>query len=96
MKRAYSFQPQLKTSCYHLANAEELFVKKVTVNELLLKWVPFNRGKTLTMDDTYYVQCNKEGTIKWEEAKIYTSLELVCRNNVHLVTTGKHKEASIN
>jgi hypothetical protein len=95
MKRsAYSFQPQLKVCCYHVAQAERLFVKKVTVNDLLKRWIPLNPGKTLTMDDSYYVQCDSNGIIKWDKnTKIYTSFELVGRNNVHIVTSNGHKEA---
>jgi hypothetical protein len=85
-RKAHSFQPQLKVGCYHSANAEELIVRKVTVNELLIKWVPFNHGKTLTMDDTYYVKCDRNGTVLWENTQIYTSLQLVGRNNVYVVT----------
>lgn len=89
--RAYNFQPQLKVDCYHIAQAEKLFVKKVTMNDLLKKWVPLNPGKTLTMDDTYYVECDRNGTTKWGNAKIYTSLELVARNNVHVVSFQQYK-----
>ena len=93
MRKSYSFQPQLKMDCYHIAQAEALFVKKVTLNDLLSQWVPLNPGKTLEANDAYYAECTKEGAINWKTTKIYTSVKLVGRNNVHVVTY--NKEAAV-
>lgn len=92
MKRSYSFQPQLKVVATN-TTGQKLYVKKVNLNELLKRWVPLNPGKTL-VDDTYYVECTSQGTIYWETASIYTSLQLVPRDNVHVVSY-QNKEAAI-
>lgn len=89
-KSAVSYQPQLRTGCYHVSKAARLQVRRVSMNELLRDWVPHNPGKTLTMDETYYAECRLDGTVNWKETKIYTSLQLVPRNNVHVV---RHKLA---
>ena len=92
MKRSVSFQPQLKVVATN-TTGEKLYVKKVALNELLKRWVPLHPGKTL-VDDTYYVECTSQGIVFWKDAKVYTSLQLVPRNNVHVVTY-QTKEAMV-
>jgi hypothetical protein len=91
MKRSYSFQPQLKVVATN-TTGEQLYVRRVSLNELLKRWVPLNPGKTL-VDDTYYIECTSQGDTIWKDAKIYTSLQLVPRDNVHVISY-QDKEAT--
>lgn len=91
MKRsAHSFQPQLKVDCYHIAQAPNLFVRKVSLYDLMKRWIPFHQGETLPEDDAYYVECQRHGFIEWKTAKVYTSVQLVGRNNVFVVRLNPH------
>jgi hypothetical protein len=83
MKRsAYSYQPQLKVDCYHIAQAPKLFVKKVDIHDIMRRWLPYHEGETLPKDDAYYVECERHGQVNWKTAKVYTSSHLIGRNNV--------------
>lgn len=87
MKRnANAFQPQLNVDCYHIAKAPVLHVRKVTLNELLRRWVPYHPKQILPEDDAYYIQCDRHGLINWRVATIYTTKELIGRNNVYVIT----------
>jgi len=91
MKRsAYSYQPQLKVDCYHVAQAPKLFVKKVELLDLMKMWSPFHQGETLSKDDSYYVECQEQGFVNWKTAKVYTSKMLIGRNNVYVIKIRQH------
>ena len=86
MKRsAYSFQPQLKVDCYHVPEAPRLYVKKVTLHDLIHRWIPHHPKTNLDQDDAYYVECQKGGHIDWKNANVYTARQLVGRNNVFVI-----------
>lgn len=92
MKRsAYSFQPQLKMDCYHIAEAPKLFVRKVSLLELARRWIPYHKEETLPENDVYYVECERHGHINWKVAKVYISDQLVGRNNVLVVKLNHSK-----
>lgn len=51
-------------------------------------WMPHHSNKKVAKDSAYYIECNKAGEVKYEEAAIFTSNELVGRNNVTQVQQG--------
>jgi len=87
---AYSYQPQLKVDCYHVAQAPKLFVKRVELLELMKMWSPHHPNETLSKDDAYYVECQERGFVDWKTAKVYTSKLLIGRNNVFVIKIRKH------
>ena len=84
-KSSYSFQPQLKVDCYHLAQAPKLFVKKVSLHEVVRRWLPCHKGEEIPQDDAYYVECERHGLVNWKTTNVYSANELVARNNVFVV-----------
>lgn len=91
--KAYSFQPQLQIGCYHVAQAPQLYVRRVELHELMHRWTPLHQGETLPKDDAYYVECHRQGFIEWKSCKVYTSTQLVGRNNVYVVYVQSRKRS---
>lgn len=80
--RRHNFQPQLRVRSQHISEAEPLMVKRISFMEIAQFWMPHHVTKKVAKDSAYYVQCNKAGNVTYEEAAIFTSRELVGRNNV--------------
>lgn len=89
--KAYSFQPQLQIGCYHVAQAPQLFVRKVELHEIMHRWIPSHQGEVLPKGDAYYVECHRQGFIDWKSCKVYTSGQLVGRNNVYVIVQQPRK-----
>lgn len=81
-RRQNRFQPQLRTTVYHEPQAKPLTVKRISIMDIALFWLPHHRDKKVDENSVYYIQCNEAGIIFYEEADIFTSNELVGRNNV--------------
>ena len=84
-KRA-NFQPQLRRRVFHVGNAEELHVRSITLLALLNQWKEYHRDKKLQRSDSYFIECSETGNVNWQNARVFTSSELVGRNNVKVVS----------
>lgn len=84
-QRRDRFQPQLRSKIYHDAQAKPLTVKKISLMDLILFWMPHHKNKKVDENSVYYIECNEAGIVFYEEAAIFTSSELIGRNNVKQV-----------
>ncbi len=85
-QRRANFQPQLRRKSFHLSSAGELIVTKVSLLALLNQWKQHHLDKKVARDDAYFIECNMNGHINWQTAKVFTSSELVGRNNVTVIS----------
>lgn len=85
-QRRASFQPQLRRKVLHNSDAGELFVTKVSLLALLNQWKEHHLNKKLLRSDDYFIECNMNGHVTWPKAKVFTSSELVGRNNVKIIS----------
>lgn len=85
-QRRVNFQPQLRRKMFHINDAGELIVMKVTLLTLLNQWKEHHLQIKLQRDDAYFIQCDVNGHITWQKARVFTSSELVGRNNVKVVS----------
>lgn len=87
-----NFQPQLgrQPACYHIADAPKVVVRRVSLKELINKFLEFEREWNIPEDNTYYVECQLNGNINWKSANVYTSRQLVGRNHVYVYAAHKN------
>lgn len=85
-QRRANFQPQLRRKLFHIEDAGELIITKVSLLALVNQWKEFHLGTKLQRSDAYFIQCDVRGHINWRTAKVFTSSELVGRNNVKVVS----------
>lgn len=81
-RRQNRFQPQLSVKVYHEPEAKPIMVKRISIVDIALFWLPHHRNKKVDENSVYYIECNSAGIIFYEEAAIFTSSELVGRDNV--------------
>lgn len=85
-RSAVRFQPQLVLPrYYHVPKAPRLTVTKVSLVNIMKKWMPLHLDQHLVEDSTYYIECSREGAINWQTAQIFGSSELVGRNHVTVI-----------
>lgn len=90
-KRRANFQPQLgkpRTSkqILHQEDAGELYVRRVSLIALLNQWKQYHIKTHVPRAESYFIECNMNGNVNWQTAKVFTSSELVGRNNTKVVS----------
>lgn len=85
-QRRANFQPQLRRKVHHISDAGELYVREVSLFVLFNQWKEFHVKTKLQRAEAYYIECNTSGQINWQTARVYTSSELVGRNNVKIIS----------
>jgi hypothetical protein len=85
IKRRANFQPQLRMTIIHDENAKEIYVRRVSLLALLNQWKEHHIKTKLPRAEVYFIECSMNGHITWQTAKVFTSSELVGRNNVKII-----------
>lgn len=86
IKRRVNFQPQLRVQVTHQKDAGELIVREIPLIALFNQWKQHHIKVVLPRAASYYIECSVSGQINWQKASVFTSSELVGRNNVKVIS----------
>lgn len=64
---------------------KKLNVRKTSAEELNKKWGFFPPRPWVGRD--LFIRCNRKGNVNWDVAPVYTSEELITRNNVSILNS---------